>query len=345
MRHSFSRNNHESTRLKRAVGKIVLWIVLMMVIPCSAFIEGKSGTGHGGLLGQGNAELPSNYRDHTITVYLHTEDQTQEMLMSDYIKGVVIAEMPATFEAEALKAQAVLAHTYTLRIMSNEQKKPTESLKGGLISTDPAKHQAYLSEQQAKERFGDNYITYQQKISDCVDAVINKVLTYNDQPIIAAFHAISSGNTENAKNVWGSEVPYLIKIESVGDELAPSFENTLTLTVKEVQTILQKKYPDMKLSDQKEDWFTNPTYTPSGYVSSIQVLSQSVTGQEIRSLFQLKSAHFTIGFQDDKFIFQTKGYGHGVGMSQYGADYMARQNKTYEEILAHYYPNTQLSEI
>lgn len=280
-----------------------------------------------------------------ITIFLADKKETQTLPMADYIRGVVMAEMPASFEEEALKAQAVIAHTYALRVIANETASPSDDLKGAVISTDPSRHQAYLSDEEAKEQYGGKYEDYSKKIQNCVESVLGEILTYNDEPIIAAFHAMSSGNTEDAKNVWGQEVPYLVKCESEGDTLSPSFENSLTLTTAEVKKILEEKYQDITFTDDPAKWFEIIQTTPSGYVSEVKVLGQTLTGQELRSLFGLKSSDVSIEYQDEKFTFTTKGYGHGVGLSQYGADYMARQGKTYREILTHYYPNTVLTPV
>lgn len=330
--------------MKRQFKIMIVFILLIMAVPFCAYI--KADKLPGPVPGKSSAPAKSkalNTADGELTVWDHNAGKTFTISMKEYIKGVVFAEMPVSFEKEALKAQAVIAHTYTLRVMANEQKSPSEDLKGAMISTDSSRHQAYLSEEAAKEKFGENYDSYYKKVSECVEPVLSEVLTYQNEPIIAAFHAISSGSTEDAKNVWGEEVPYLVKTESEGDLLSPGFENALTLTVDEVKNILNKNYPDIAYTDDKASWFAVAESTPSEYVKTVNVLNKQLTGQEVRTLFGLKSSNFTISFADEKFTFTTKGYGHGVGMSQYGADYMARQGKNYKEILSHYYPDTMLT--
>lgn len=349
--------------MKRMRGLLLL-CVLMVIIPFSSFLgmnrstAGEPLPSTEGTQTDGSDTTKSNEKENEetdiarttdpnqqISVYLHQEDRVEQIPLAQYLKGVVMAEMPATFHPEALKAQAVIAHTYMLRVMANEQKNPSKALKGASISSDPGKHQAYLSEEALKGKYGGNYDEYYEKISACVDEVVAEVLTYEDQPIVAAFHAISAGKTEAAKNVWGTEVPYLVKTESTGDLEAPSFENSTKFSADEVKKVLGKAYPDLKFSDKPSDWFGKPAYTASGYVASIEVLGENLEGVEVRKLFDLKSANFTVSVKENQFIFTTKGYGHGVGMSQYGADYMARNGSSYQEILAHYYPKTTLVKI
>ncbi len=283
--------------------------------------------------------------DSEICIFNHLTNETENILMSDYIKGVVCAEIPYSYSDEAIKAQAVIAHTYALRIIAGELKSPTESLKGGVISTDPNVHQSYYSKEQIKELYKDDYEQKYSRISNLVDSVFNKVITYEDEPIIAAFHAISSGSTESSENVWGQNVAYLVPAESSEDISSPNYESSVTFTLQEVKNILYQNYPDIIFTSDKENWITISEYTSSGYVKTVNVLNKTLSGQQFRSIFSLKSACFEVSFNDDTFTITTKGYGHGVGLSQYGANAMANEGKTYEEIIAHYYPNTVIENI
>ena len=262
----------------------------------------------------------------------------------DYIIGAVACEMPASFNTEALKAQAVAAHTYALRRRQNQQDSPDESLKDADFSADPSKFQGYITEDTARERFGDKFDVYWDKITKACDEVLEKVLIYENQPIVAAYHSMSAGKTEDAKTVWENGAPYLVPVESFGDTLAKNYEAKTELTATEVQSLLKKQYPDIKLSTTKSKWFKIKSRTDSGTITELTAGDASMTGQEARSLFSLRSANFTIAYASSTFTFTTLGYGHGVGMSQYGADYMARQGSTCEEILAHYYPKTVLTD-
>lgn len=269
----------------------------------------------------------------TVTVFRNGTDEQQTLPMRDYLIGVVLCEMPVEFEAEALKAQAVVAHTYAQYQLA----------RASTLTDSSATHQAYSDKAELKERFGSNYESYYQKVAACVDAVYPQVLTYEKEPILAAFHAISGGRTETASNVWGSEYPYLVAVDSEGDSLCDGYSSAQTVSEKEVKNALTDALPNVKLPAKPADWMRIQKNTPSGYVDTVQIGTESLSGQQIRSLFRLRSADFSIQYQDGNFVFSTDGYGHGVGMSQYGANYYAKQGQSYDEILAHYYPGTTLS--
>ena len=165
-------------------------------------------------------------------------------------------------------------------------------------------------------------------------------MQYNDEYICAVFHAISNGTTENATDVWGGKYPYLISVSSIGDKLSPAYQSQVTFTEKEFKEILQKE--GVKFTKDTEKWIEKITNTETGMVKSIQICGKTLKGTEFRTIFSLKSSTFTYEYKDKKFIFTVNGYGHGVGMSQYGADYMARQGFSYKEILEHYYQGAEI---
>ncbi len=280
----------------------------------------------------------------TISVFNYTTEQVETMNMLDYLTGVVCAEIPPTFSEEAIKAQAVVAHTYALYVAAQEQASPTAELQGAQISTGTSRHQGYYSDEELKERYGKHYEEYKSKISNCVSAVYHDVLTYDGAPILAAFHAVSNGMTESSENVWGNPLPYLVSVSSEGDSLTEDFTHTASFSSQEVKDILSAEFSDLDFSADKESWFVVQSKTPSGYVNALTVLGQATDGQTIRSLFSLRSADFTVSYEKDTFTFTTRGYGHGVGLSQCGAEYFAEQGQTYTEILAHYYPGTTLEQ-
>lgn len=270
-----------------------------------------------------------------------TTGKVEEISVYDYIVGAVCAEMPATFEPEALKAQAVAAHTYAQRQKEKALTSPDKELNGAYFSNDSSKYQAYFTENQAKQYYGDNYDQYIKKIRDAVSDVEDEILVYKDEPIIAAFHSMSSGKTESAENVWGSKVDYLIPVESDYDTEAPKYMEEYEYTADEVKERLENAFDEIKLGDKPDKWFSDVSKSKSNTVLEIKAGNLTVTGQEIRAALSLRSASFDIEY-DDGFKITTRGYGHCVGMSQYGANAMAKDGKTYEEILEHYYPNTNL---
>lgn len=279
------------------------------------------------------------------TVYKILDKDTGKVLEltpKEYITGVVAAEMPVSFELEALKAQAVAAHSYALRQIGLQLKNPDESLKGAYLSTDPAHFQAYLSEKQREKRFGKNFDTQEKKISEAVNAVVNEILVYEEEPIAAAFHSISSGKTESAQTVWGKEIPYLIPVDSSIDRNNDKCKTISSFTEKEARAILESNLTDTDLSGKIAGWIQIGSRSDSGTVLNATVGGVQVNGRDIRTWFDLPSANFSVDTNGSGLSFTTYGYGHGVGMSQYGANDMAKEGKTYQEILAHYYPGTQL---
>ncbi|WMJ22443.1 stage II sporulation protein D [Paludicola sp. MB14-C6] len=321
--------------MKKVLPVLGTFILILLIIPLFALI--------------GSNKSPLSPREKTdTTTYLVLNHKTGEVMKLDpanYIKGVVAAEMPIAYHAEALKAQAVAAHTYALRQIDAELKNPSPELKGAYLSTDFEKGQAYISVEELKEKWGKNYEINYKKLSDAVDSVINEILVYEDKPILAAFHSISGGITESAKTVWGKDVSYLVPVKSEGDELSPNYETKTTLTASEVEHAFTQKYKDIKFDKDKTKWFQILKRSDSKTITEIQVGSEKMNGKDVREVLNLKSSNFEVAFANESFTFTTNGYGHGVGMSQYGADYLARQGKTYHEILLHYYSGVTVKEI
>lgn len=272
----------------------------------------------------------------TVKVASASSDNVTEMSLREYLIGVIAAEINPAYHEEAIKAQVVAAHTKLEYTKSHK----TDTLKNADITDSPASHQGFLTEDEQKEKWGENYKSYREKIEKCVDEVMNTILVYESKPINAVFHAISNGQTENASDVWGGDYPYLVSVQSAGDKLSPAYKSEVTVTSEE----FKKKFNDksVNLGENPEKWVEKITNTETGMVKEIIISGKNFKGTEIRTLFGLKSSTFTIKYDDKKFIFTVYGYGHGVGMSQYGADYMARQGFNYKEILMHYYQNAEL---
>ncbi len=269
-------------------------------------------------------------------------DEVQQLSPLAYICGVTAAEMPITFHPEALKAQAVAAHSYALRQMGLQLSHPDPALKGAVISTDPAHFQAYYSEEERKALWGNNFDEYEKKLTEAVSAVIGDILVYEEQPAAAAFHAISSGKTESAKDIWGREIPYLISADSPEDVQNPRMCSEVTLTSQEVSLALSASIDDLSLPPDPKNWFSDAVRTAGGSIKTMQVGAHTLTGEQLRSILGLASANFEPSFDGKNFHFQVKGRGHGVGMSQCGADAMAQAGADWQEILTRYYPGTSL---
>lgn len=256
-----------------------------------------------------------------------------------YIVGCVACEMPAAYHEEALKAQAVAAYTNLIRLKRN----PDSTLGGADISDSPEKHQGYIDEEAQKQKWGDKYETYHQKIYDAVSAVMGKIIVYDNEPITAAYCAVCPGRTESALNIWQSDVPYLQSVASSGDRLSPDYSSTVVMTGEEFRTLTAAD-AEITLSENPAEWIGETVISDSGtgVIKSIVIGGKTLTGNKARSLFSLRSPSFTISYENDTFTFNVAGYGHCVGMSQYGADYLARQGSNYEDILKHYYKGTQV---
>ena len=286
----------------------------------------------------------TDIKTEMLKVFDTTTGQVEEISSFDYVVGAVCAQMPAAFEEEALKAQAVAAYTYAVRQREKAKTAPDKELCGAYFSNDSRKYQAYFTENQQKHYYGDNYDMFIEKIKKAVEAVGGEYLTYKDEPIIAAFHPLSSGKTESAKNVWGSDIPYLVSVDSKYDTSAPKYEQQYEFTAAELKRTLEKSFGGVKLDkDTPEKWFGEPKKSEAETVLSINVGGKDLTGQEIRTALELGSAAFDVEYDDGDFVFTTKGCGHGVGMSQFGANELAKSGKNYKEILEYYYTGAKIT--
>lgn len=270
---------------------------------------------------------------------LGRDGQITEMSMAEYLWGVVAAEMPASFEPEALRAQAVCARTYSLwklRAASHEQD-------GADVCADSSCCQAYLTHEDAVQRWGEGSASvYSAKIAGAVADTDGQVLTYGGTPIQAVFFSSASGATEDAEAVWGRALPYLVSVDSPEGDEVPNYRSTVTLTADQVKKLVLDAGLGADLSGEPSGWFQGLARTASGRVASVELGGVSLSGGAARSLFALRSACFDVTEQDGVFTFSVTGYGHGVGMSQYGANAMAKAGSGWKDILAHYYTGAQL---
>lgn len=279
--------------------------------------------------------------DESKIVRLKRGDSIVELTMAEYLTGVVGAEMPAAFETEALKAQAVAARTYTMYKM---QVAPSSNHPDADVCDDTACCKAYKDDDQLKEKWGVSYSAYIEKIKNVVNSTDGKYLSYENEPILAVFHSSSTGKTEDCENVWGSALPYLVSVDSMEDsESVPQYESVVTISPTNFRETIESSYPDADLSGDESTWITDTEYSESGRLLTAEIGGVTITGTELRKLFDLRSTGMEIEFTDDGVVFTVTGYGHGVGMSQYGANAMAQDGSTYDEILAWYYTDTVLT--
>lgn len=267
---------------------------------------------------------------------LITEGQAREIEMQEYLKGVLSAEMPASFPLEALKAQAVAARSYAIYCMN------TGKHSGGSVCADSACCQAWESESEQREKWGDDYDIYAEKISSAVELTEGEYLTYEGEAIFAAFHSSSAGATEDSGQVWNS-LPYLISVKSPENtENVPGFVSSLQCAPIDFRDTILYARPEADFTGEEEQWIGQIVRDRSGRVESVVLGGVEIDGTLIRQLFSLRSTAFDLSYSDGLFCFTVTGFGHGVGMSQYGAKVMAEEGSDYHSILAHYYPGTAL---
>jgi stage II sporulation protein D len=266
--------------------------------------------------------------------------QVTTLSMEEYLWRVVAAEMPASFQLEALKAQAVAARTYTVAKMN----RTVAAHPDAQVCTDITCCQAYIDPQQAAANWGANAQTYTQKIADAISQTDGMVILYQGQPIQAVFFSSAAGRTVDAVEVWGNAVPYLTGVDSPeGEADVPNYHSTVTVPVEEFKSTFLAAHSQADLSGDPAGWFQNTVYNSAGGVDTVEVGGVAVSGQEMRTLFDLRSASFTITAQAQEITFSVTGYGHGVGMSQYGANTLAEEGKSYEEILKWYYTGVEIA--
>lgn len=263
----------------------------------------------------------------------------------DYICGVTAAEIPITFHPEAIKAQAVAAHSYALRQMGLQLQNPDPDLKGAYLSTDPAHFQAYLSREERQDLWGDQFEQNESALEAAVSEVLGCILVSGEEPVAAAFHAISSGRTESAADVWGRELPYLVAVDSPEDAENPQMYSEVTVSAADAAAILTGCADGVSLPENPAEWIAVTSRTESGMVRTAKVGGTEVSGDTLRAAFGLASANFTVSCDGETLTFAVKGRGHGVGMSQYGADAMAQAGSSWREILARYYPGAEIAEV
>lgn len=279
-----------------------------------------------------------------IKVYDHIEKQIKEMNIEEYLVGVVAKEVPVEFHTEAIKAQAVAARTYTLKRMKSNGGGGTKYSAEADISTDSSECQAWASNDEMKKKWKNKYEQNRKKIENAVNATTGQILVYKDEIITALFHSTSGGKTEDAADIFGSDFAYLRSVESPGEDKAPKYLAVKQIEEKEVRKILKHRFPTLVLNDKKPllQQIKNEVRGDGGRIKRVQVGNVTLKGEELRFALGLNSSNIAFEQTGTKIKIITKGYGHGVGMSQYGANVMAAQQKNYTQILTHYYQGAKI---
>ncbi len=309
-------------------------LVLTLVTLCTVMLTCRTPETHADEQTQKPTALDSD-KNRTITVL--DGDSSVKMTVYDYLVGVVAAEMPVSFEDEALKAQAVAARSYLERALDNPKHENAD------ICTDFDCCQAYIGLSELRKKWGDSYDAYIIKIKNAVEATDGQYLSYEGKAALTAFHSSSDGTTESSGEVW-SDVPYLVSVSTPETaDTVPNYISTLTLADIDFRDTVLYLKPEADMTGDADEWIGKITRSDSGRVRSIIIGGVKLSGTELRELFTLRSTAFEISHADGKFTFTVTGYGHGVGMSQYGANEMAKNGSDYREILSHYYPGTELT--
>lgn len=282
-----------------------------------------------------------DYKEYSTIKLLHkASNEVEELPMDEYLLGVVSSEMPATFEQEALKAQAVVARTYTIYSIKNNRGKH----EGADICDDSNCCQAWITKENRLARWEEDVREENwKKIEIAVYSTRGKVITYEGEVIDAFFHSNSGGVTETPVGVWGgTNYPYLQSVETAGEDAYSQYSSEISLSKQEFKDKIMEKHKDLKLDFENEDCIKIIDYTESNRVKTLKVGNLSLSGVEIRTTLGLKSTNFTVNIDENNVNFKVTGYGHGVGMSQTGADSMAKSGSGYEEIIKHFYSGVEV---
>lgn len=283
-----------------------------------------------------------DYKDYSKIKLLHQKTgEVEEVELDNYLCNVVSAEMPADYEIEALKAQAIVARTYTIYKMKNKKHDNCD------ICDESSCCQAWISKDDRLARWEDSTRESNwKKIEQAVYDTKGKIITYNNEPINAFFHSNSGGTTEIPVNVWGGTgYPYLQVVQTAGEEGYNQYSSEVEFTNEELINKLKEKYQDIQIDFNNVDDLKILEYTDSNRVKTVKFGNHELSGVEVRSILGLKSTNFEIIKEDGKIKFSVKGYGHGVGMSQTGADSMAKEGKNYEEIIKHFYIGVEIKDM
>ncbi|MED4586981.1 stage II sporulation protein D [Brevibacillus choshinensis] len=323
---------------------LLMWFIalpiLLVAIPATLvywFAPGASPEGPANVA----VSVPDNLTEEgpplQVKVYRTEKKVVETLQLETYIAGVVAAEMPAEFELEALKAQALAARTYIVRRLSESK---LDDVPQGAQVLDTVQHQVYMDESQRRERWKDQYEWKNQRILQAVRATAGVVLTYDGKPIDATFFSTSNGFTENSGEYWEKPIPYLKSVPSPWDIQSPRYEETVTMTTAELEKNLGVKLTQEASTNGA--WYQIASKTTGNRVGKISIGGKEFTGREFREKLNLNSSSFTMELRGNQVYITTKGFGHGVGMSQWGANGMAKNGKNAEQIVKYFYQGVSL---
>jgi len=274
----------------------------------------------------------------TIRLYISEESEIRTLTAEEYVLGCISAQIPLDYEEETLKAQATAAMTYGLRLMS-DMKGAEEIPKGADLTDDSRICQPYFTPEKCLETYGESYNEFLPKLKRAAAYGAGHVITYKNEPVYSVYHSVSAGRTRTATGIWGRDFEYIKAVDSVWDEGYINYECTNEMTAEEARLKLVNYKKDIETPADYGKWFSELNANEDGYVISVRIGENIFSGGDIWRIFGLRSTAFTVEYRNGIFIFTTKGYGHGAGLSQYGANEMAKSGRTAEEILTYYYGN------
>lgn len=313
-------------KIKKVCLLCFLFVMALALFPVvsSMMVDGRKST-VSALVSQSSLSLRSD-RLRSVTVTNPLTGDREVMSEKEYLCGIVASQMPVDYDDEAIKAQAVASYTL---------------MRYRRIYGTPAEAQSFVSKSELKKKWGTDYGRNYSRMKKLVNSVYGEYIAYKGAPILAAYHDFSCGVTEYGGNVWNGDYPYLVAVESRDDLCAEDYRSTVRLTADEFSSVCSKKL-GIVTKGKPSGWVEGCVRSNSGYVMSYTVSGCTVNGQRLRNEFGLRSACFTLKYEDNVFVFDVRGSGHGVGMSKFGANLMALNGKTYREILAHYYKGTRV---
>ena len=331
--------------MRKILCYIIIFVLLCFIIPITFTRRQEEQTmAEVNQNEQKQEEKKYDYKQYNTIKLWHTKtSQVEEIGLDEYLYSVVAAEMPASFEIEALKAQAVVARTYTIYKIQNNSNKH----EGADICDDSTCCKAWISKEDRFNKWEE--ISRQSnwdKIVNAVDSCKGKIITYEGKPINAFFHSNSGGKTEITVNVWGGDgYPYLQSVETSGEDSYSQYQSEVILSKQDFINKIKEKYDDFNIDFDEENCIQILEYTEGNRVKNVKIGNLELSGVEVRTILGLKSANFTITIEEDNIKFSVIGYGHGVGMSQTGADSMAKQGSDYEEIIKHFYTGVEIVDL
>lgn len=328
--------------MKKWVGPIILFAVLIIITPALALFAGPVPEETSDPKGQDGNPV---YQGGDMILFNEADGQTITVTEREYVIGALVCEMPALYEVEALKAQAVAIHTYALHVKEAQLANPDPDLKGAYFKVNPSANTGYITRTGIQKLYGAKFDEYYAKIEQAVDATLRYVLMYENKPITACFFAISPGKTENSENVFSTAMPYLVSVDSLFDQNAEGYLSEEKIPAGQFKDMMLSYDYQLTMEGDPAGWVGSARLSDAGTVMTQTICGRQYAGTSLRQIFGLRSAAFTLSYDGQDFVFSVKGYGHAVGMSQYGANYLATQGKTYTEILSYYYSGAVLRQV